>query len=459
MKAWLVHTARDLGNDGPDYIYGYGEVDAVSAIDLVRSPANYTTDSVSQNGTDTFTYQVPSGATEFKVTLAWDDYAAAPFAANAVVNNLNLEVVSPGGAVYFPFSLNPATPHAPATAIGPNPRDNQEQVIVSNPVAGTWTVRVRGTSVPQGPQRYALAYSHQVGSPACSQAISNGSFAGTGSWVLSGASRVFFDGSWRLRLGGSPSTSHSAYQTVSVPADIDLSANLSFVWYMTSEEGISGHGWDYFYVEVRDTSNKPLAVHELRSDGWPQSAWLNGDNIDLTPFAGQTVRVAFYATNNSSLPTAFYVDNVELWLCKDVAPDLSIVKQAVEGGDYAPGDPITFALLINNYGNAAANDVVVSDVLSGDILSPTWGASASLAGTTQRAGAPFVWDLPDLAPGASGVITIRGTINPALPANFSISNLATVTTSSPEIVVSNNSSRVVINQKKIYLPVVKKNIQ
>ena len=57
------------------------------------------------------------------------------------------------------------------------------------------------------------------------------------------------------------------------------------------------------------------------------------------------------------------------------------------------------------------------------------------------------------------MITIRGTINPALPANFSISNLASITTSSPEMVVSNNTSRVVINQKKIYLPVVKKNIQ
>jgi uncharacterized repeat protein (TIGR01451 family) len=456
MKAWLIHTAHDLGTDGPDYVYGYGEVDAVSAIELVKTPSNYTIDSISQGGTDTHTYQVPSGASELKVTLAWDDYTAAPFVKPALVNNLNLEVVSPGGGVYYPFSLNPANPHLAATTSGANSRDNQEQVIVTNPTPGTWTIRVRGTSVPESPQSYALAYSHQVSLPVCSQAISNGNFAGTGGWVFSGASRVYFDGSWRLRLGGSPSTNHAAYQTVSIPADIDLGANLSFAWYMATDEGSSGHGWDDFYMEVRDTSDSPLAVYELRNDGWPQNIWLSGDNIDLTPFVGQTVRVAFYATNDEALPTTFYVDDVDLQLCTNMVPDLSIVKQIVGDNDFAPGDPIEFSLSISNNGNAIANDVVVSDILSSDILAPAYQVSTSLAATTERGGAPFVWDLPDLSPGASGDITINGTINPALPTDFTFTNLATISTSSPETTVSNNSSRTVVNPQTVFLPVVYK---
>lgn len=457
MKAWLIHTARDLGNDGPDYIYGYGEVDAVSVIDLVQSPSSYTTDSVSQGGTDTYTYQVPSAATELKVTLAWDDAAAAPFAANAVVNNLNLEVVSPGGSTHYPFSLDPGNPHLPATAGGPNPRDNQEQVIVSDPAAGTWTIRVRGASVPQAPQNYALVYSDHVGLPDCSQAISNGGFGSGESWNLSGgATRVYFDGSWRLRLGGSPSTGHTAYQTVSIPVDTDLGANLSFDWHMTTAEGTWGYGWDNFYLEVRDTANNPLAVYDLRSDGWPQGVWLEGDNIDLSPFAGQTVRVAFHAENDSSLATTFYVDDVELWLCKDMAPDLSIVKQVVGGNQGNPGDAVTFALAITNDGTFTAEDVLVSDVLSDAVLAPTWDVSGSLAGTTQRAGDPFVWDLPDLAPGASGVITIYGTIDPDLPPDSTIPNSATISTSTPETVLSNNTSQVVVGQNFIYLPLVVK---
>ncbi len=227
---------------------------------------------------------------------------------------------------------------------------------------------------------------------------------------------------------------------------------------MTTTEEAWGYGWDYFYVEVRDAGNNPLAVYDLRNDGWPQGIWLKGDNIDLTPFAGQTVRVAFRAANDGSLPTTFYVDDVELWLCKN-SPDLSIVKQVIGGDVFSPGDPIRFTLSIGNRGAVIAEDVVVSDLLSGDILAPTWDVSASLVGTVPRSGDPFVWDLPDLAPGASGVITIYGTIDPALPPEFAISNLATISTSQLEAEDNNNSSQVGISFKKIYLPVVFKNSQ
>jgi hypothetical protein len=37
-----------------------------------------------------------------------------------------------------------------------DPRNNVERVIVENPALGEWTVQVRGTSVPDGPQGYAV---------------------------------------------------------------------------------------------------------------------------------------------------------------------------------------------------------------------------------------------------------------------------------------------------------------
>ncbi len=322
VKTWLIHTARDLGNDGPDYIYGYGEVDAVAAIDLVKSPANYTTAATSGE-TDTYTYQVPAGAGEFKVTLAWDDYAAAPFVANALVNDLDLELQAPDGTVYYPFSPDPANPQNPATTSGPNTRDNQEQVVVQNPAPGVWTIRVRGTSVPQPPQAYALAYTHKTIASTCNQVIVNGDFeAGTDNWVLSGAAREStpgtppFGGSWSLRLGGSTDSGHSGYQTVSIPADA-ISANLSFDWYMTTDEGAYGHGRDFFYAEVRDTGDNVLGVYDARNDGWLENTWQVGDNIDLTSYAGQVVRIYFYASNSLSYTTTFFVDNVSLNVCTE----------------------------------------------------------------------------------------------------------------------------------------------
>jgi uncharacterized repeat protein (TIGR01451 family) len=224
----------------------------------------------------------------------------------------------------------------------------------------------------------------------------------------------------------------------------------------TNEGGPFGHGWDNFYAEVRNTSNSPLAVYDLRNDGWLQSTWLTGDNIDLTPFAGQTVRIAFRAANDSVDFTTFYVDNVELWLCEN-APDLGIVKQVVGGPDFSPGDPVTISLSVTNNGAVSAAGVVVSDTLSSDIQSPSWQVSPSLAGTTARGGTTYIWDLPNLASGATGVITINGTINPGLPPEFTIPNLATISTTDPDADLSNNSSRATIGLTYSYLPIILKN--
>ena len=39
IKAILIHTAKDLGNIGPDYSFGYGRINAKAAVDLIRKDA------------------------------------------------------------------------------------------------------------------------------------------------------------------------------------------------------------------------------------------------------------------------------------------------------------------------------------------------------------------------------------------------------------------------------------
>lgn len=161
VRALLCHTAREAGNAGPDYIYGYGIVDAKAAVDLLRDDALPTiqrvyTGSVSHAGVATFSISVPSGAVEFRATLAWIDPAGSTSAANAIVNNLDLSAVTPGGATVYPYRLDKVNPSALATTSGPNPVDLVEQVRVAAPGSGTWTVRVTGTSVPSGPQSFVL---------------------------------------------------------------------------------------------------------------------------------------------------------------------------------------------------------------------------------------------------------------------------------------------------------------
>ncbi|MBI2843864.1 MAG: choice-of-anchor D domain-containing protein [Armatimonadetes bacterium] len=158
IKALLVNTAVDLGRPGPDYLFGYGLVDALEAVDTIDvGGVRIITDAVDNGQTDEFLVAVGPGAGQLRVTLNWIDPEGTTDSGDPdIVNNLDLEVVQPDDTVIFPFT-GPGTVNFTnnATATGPNSIDTVEQV-VANPVQGFWKVRVKGTSVPAGPQNYAL---------------------------------------------------------------------------------------------------------------------------------------------------------------------------------------------------------------------------------------------------------------------------------------------------------------
>ena len=154
-KAILMQTADDFGNPGPDYQWGFGQVDILASVQLISRTA-FLQNNVVQGDIDVFYFPVMTNTTPAQVSLAWDDYQATFLANPALINNLDVELIAPSGAVWRPWVLNPAIPADPATR-GVNNRDNQEQITVPNPEIGTWIVRVKGTTVPQGPQDYSLA--------------------------------------------------------------------------------------------------------------------------------------------------------------------------------------------------------------------------------------------------------------------------------------------------------------
>lgn len=158
VKAVFVESADDLGDPGPEYDWGYGRVDVTAAVDLLDQN-RYLEDSIVQGETKTWTFTNSGALSLISVTLAWDDPAAAANAATTLINNLNLRLIPPSGpAEHLPWVLNPADPSANATA-GVNIRDNLEQVRLTGALAtGTWIVEVTGASVPQGPQRFSLAF-------------------------------------------------------------------------------------------------------------------------------------------------------------------------------------------------------------------------------------------------------------------------------------------------------------
>lgn len=159
LRSVLAQTAADLGNSGPDYQTGYGSIRAQPAVDLIKAE-RFLEEDVQQGETFVFTMNVGSAST-VKVTLAWDDPAGAPEVNPVLVNDLDLRVVAPGGGTHHPWTLNPATPGAPAVQSVRDGVNNIEQVVITTPVPGTYIVQIEGVDIAQGPtQPISVATSH-----------------------------------------------------------------------------------------------------------------------------------------------------------------------------------------------------------------------------------------------------------------------------------------------------------
>jgi len=166
-KALLIHTAEDLSdgtswyNPGPDYASGYGRVDAQVATDAIVAQ-KVLEDQASHGETTTYSIELSQTTSFLKTTLVWDDPPASLLADPKLINNLDLELIEPNGTtIHYPWVLDPAHPSNNATT-GVDSVNNVEQVYVTDPATGIWTVLVKGTSVPQGPQHYSLVTSEAI---------------------------------------------------------------------------------------------------------------------------------------------------------------------------------------------------------------------------------------------------------------------------------------------------------
>ena len=162
VKATLIQTATDIpGQYGgpfneagpiPNYGEGWGAVNVERAV----APTGRYVDQVTALHTGTvarYTYPARSSSGPVKVTLVWTDYPAAVEVAVQLVNDLDLEVTAPNGAVYRGnvFAGGQSTTGGSADRL-----NNIESVYLPSSQAGNYTVTVRGHNVPLGPQNFAL---------------------------------------------------------------------------------------------------------------------------------------------------------------------------------------------------------------------------------------------------------------------------------------------------------------
>jgi hypothetical protein len=158
IKATLTNSAADMGTaDIPNNNEGWGRVLLNDALyfeeDARELKVEDVTPGLTQGGSQTFEFDVDSGSVPLEVTLVWTDYPATAGAAVTLQNNLDLTVTAPGGTAY---KGNVFSAGQSAAGGSYDARNVEEVVRLASPAVGTYTVQVGGTTVPHGPQPFAL---------------------------------------------------------------------------------------------------------------------------------------------------------------------------------------------------------------------------------------------------------------------------------------------------------------
>jgi hypothetical protein len=167
IKATLLNSTKSMAGTGagpvPDACQGWGRVlleDALYFTGQARRLIASDDPGFPQGGAGqdrTFTVEVAAGQS-LRATLAWSDFPSTPAASVNLNNDLDLEVSGPSGT----FLGNVFAAGQSTTGGTPDRLNNVEQVILTAPVPGTYTITVRAFNVPSSAQPFALAVSGGV---------------------------------------------------------------------------------------------------------------------------------------------------------------------------------------------------------------------------------------------------------------------------------------------------------
>ncbi|MCB0565256.1 MAG: S8 family serine peptidase [Phaeodactylibacter sp.] len=159
LRAVLLNSANDIGAPGPDFQSGYGNVNALQAVEAIMEHRFFS--GVLMPGmAEGFNIEVPDNAINLKITLAWAGPPAQVNAIRALGNDLDL-TLSSISEQWLPWGLSTA-PHPDSLALPARRQadhlNNQEQITVERPVGGEYEIRVSTYLLTEGPQEFFLAY-------------------------------------------------------------------------------------------------------------------------------------------------------------------------------------------------------------------------------------------------------------------------------------------------------------
>ncbi len=303
LKTLVTNSADDLGNPGPDFTFGFGMINGRKTVEALEQN-HYFKGSVVNNGSQPFTIpSLPAGNHQLKIMLYWPDAPALPLAATTLVNDLDLTVTEPGGTVHLPMILDPSAANLNNNAVeGADHPNNIEQVLINNPPAGNYSLNIKGSSVPEGPQSFYIAYEiippsvtveypygGETWVPGQTETIRWSAYGGDpNTFTLEFSS----DGgsSWSTLDNAIPSTARSYAWTV--PAVVTHQALIR----ITRNSAGYSDASDYPFTIL----NQPTLTLTNTCPGYAQLNWnpvAGADSYDIMKLSGDTMQVIAHTTD------------------------------------------------------------------------------------------------------------------------------------------------------------------
>ncbi len=395
LKAVVLNSAKDMGNTGPDFKFGWGRIDAYQALQILEDQT-YLSSSLSQGVTQNHTINVPAGVAEVRVMVYWVDPAGAVNSSIALVNNLDIHLIDPLSIRRDPWVLD-HTPDAttldlPATR-GVDNRNNMEQVAINNPGAGAYNLAVQGTSIPVGVQEYYVVWSFLYDEikvtypnggeglvPGQSQLIhwdaigNQGTFNidystnNGGSWTsiasgVNGATRLM---SWttpnvvtgetlvRVTRGAKSDISDAKFSIISLPGNISTTnpcqTGVTLTWNAVSgadQYNVYQLGEKYMEI-IGTTASLSYEISDLPVE---ETIWFSVQAINNQGVVGKRANAISYFTNPAFIN------------CRNTIK----IEKSTASVQASSGDTIEYMIKFTSF-----YDVPITNVIVTDVLDPTW---------------------------------------------------------------------------------------
>jgi hypothetical protein len=120
-------------------------------------------------------------------------------------------------------------------------------------------------------------------------------------------------GTYSAYLCGYNNCNDQIWQSITLPSSF-TTATFSFWTYIDTSETTTTTCYDHFYARLRTSSGSTIATVQsqcnLNTHGWTKYTFTV--TSQLSAYKGQSIQVYFQGTNDVSLPTDFFVDDVSL---------------------------------------------------------------------------------------------------------------------------------------------------